>query len=81
MMLPIPSGGVLSGVHGTDAAAMVRGIEDVVISIPPGETVAPLPEGHRYLGFLFATGDSTAQVETTLRKAHGKLEFLIDPLA
>jgi biotin carboxylase len=80
MMLPIPSGGVLSGVHGTDAAAMVRGIEDVVISIPPGEKVTPLPEGHRYLGFLFATGGSPEAVEATLRKAHAKLEFLINPV-
>ena len=39
--------------------------------------VRPLPEGDRYLGFLFARGETPEQVERTLRTAHGQLEIVI----
>jgi hypothetical protein len=39
----------------------------------------PLPEGHRYLGFVFARAGSPAEVEQALRTAHGRLSFRIDP--
>ena len=37
----------------------------------------PLPEGDRYLGFLFARADTPADVETALRGAHALLEVAI----
>ena len=37
-----------------------------------------LPEGDRYLGFLFARGDTPAEVERSLRAAHACLEIVID---
>ena len=40
------------------AARTTAGIEDVTISIPLGETLVPVPEGNRYLGFIFAAGDT-----------------------
>ena len=55
----------------------MEGIEDVEISIPLTQQVAPLPEGHRYLGFIFAKGDTPQAVETALRESHGKLTFQI----
>jgi len=42
--------------------------------------MVPLPEGSRYLGFIFARGDSPAQVEAALREAHRRLAFDITPL-
>ncbi|MGH7674150.1 MAG: ATP-grasp domain-containing protein, partial [Gemmatimonadales bacterium] len=42
--------------------------------------VVPLPEGSRYLGFIFARGPSPAAVEAALREAHRRLDPLIDPL-
>jgi hypothetical protein len=36
-----------------------------------------LPEGGRYLGFLFARGGSPAAVEQSLRAAHALLRFTI----
>jgi len=75
MMLPIPRRGVLHGVRGLDAARAVKGIEDVVITVPEGRDVVPLPEGDSYLGFLFARGGSPADVETALRDAHGRLDL------
>ena len=77
MMLPIPRAGVLREVRGQDEARAVPGIAGVEISIGRGRPVRPLPEGDRYLGFLFARGETPAQVERTLRTAHGRLEIVI----
>jgi len=79
MMLPIPRRGVLHGVRGVGAARDVAGVEDVVITVPEGREVVPLPEGDSYLGFLFAKGDSPAAVEGSLREAHRRLVFEIRP--
>ena len=80
MMIPIPSAGTLRGVAGIEAAHAVAGIEDVTISIPLGETLVPVPEGNRYLGFIFAAGDMPEAVEAALREAHRRLEFTIEPV-
>ena len=77
MMIPIPRAGVLEKVEGLDAAEAVPLIEDVTISAHPGETLVPLPEGHRYLGFIFARGDDPAGVERALRDAHARLTFTL----
>jgi biotin carboxylase len=75
MMLPIPRGGVLRGVAGVEAARAVPGVADVVITVPEGREVEPLPEGDSYLGFVFARGGSPAEVEEALRQAHARLRF------
>jgi biotin carboxylase len=77
MMLPIPRRGVLHGVRGVEAARAVPGVEDVVITVPEGREVVPLPEGDSYLGFLFARGEAPAEVEAALRRAHACLAFEI----
>ena len=73
-MLPIPHAGTLNGVRGVDRAERAPGITGVAISIPTGHAVRPLPEGDRYLGFIFARGETPADVEHFLRTA----EALID---
>ncbi|HEX9241517.1 MAG TPA: ATP-grasp domain-containing protein [Anaeromyxobacter sp.] len=75
MMLPIPRRGVLHGVRGVEAARAVPGVEDVVITVPEGREVLPLPEGDSYLGFLFGRGETPAEVEAALRRAHALLTF------
>jgi biotin carboxylase len=77
MMIPIPRAGVYSGVEGLDCARRIPGIEDVLITAKEGQTLAPLPEGASYLGFLFARGASPKAVEQALRNAHGGLEFRV----
>jgi biotin carboxylase len=77
LMLPIPGGGVLEAVGGREAALAVPGIEAVTITAHLGQELVPLPEGSRYLGFVFARAESPERVEAALREAHGRLEFAI----
>jgi hypothetical protein len=76
-MSPIPRGGILDEVRGLEAARAVPGIEDVTISIATGHAVVPLPEGSRYLGFIFSRASTPALAEAALRRAHALLEFAI----
>ena len=39
--------------------------------------VIPLPDGARYLGFLFARADTPLEVETSLAAARNELEIVI----
>ena len=79
MMIPIPGAGVMKGVTGLDEARAVPGIEEIDITIAVNHPVVPLPEGSSYLGFIFARGESPAQVEAALREAHRRLHFTIVP--
>ncbi len=81
MMIPIPGAGVLRAVEGEQQARAVEGIGGLEITIARGRPVVPLPEGDRYLGFMFARGASADAVERSLRVAHGLLRILIEPHA
>lgn len=78
MMLPIPRSGVLVGVAGIDEARAVDGITGVEITATRGRRIEQLPEGGRYLGFLFARADAPDRVESALREAHGLLRIDIE---
>ncbi len=78
MMIPIPGAGVLHSVEGVEEAKKVEGVEELIISIPNRRPVQPMPKGGRYLGFIFARGDLPESVESSLRKAHQKLNINID---
>jgi len=41
--------------------------------------VVPLPEGDRYLGFVFARGPMPAGVELALRGAEAALDVVVRP--
>ena len=75
MMIPIPKAGILKEVRGIDDARAVPDIEDVTITIHVGQRLVPLPEGSRYLGFIFSCAASPERAEAALRKAHALLEF------
>ena len=74
MMLPIRSAGVLDRVSGQERALAIDGVVGVEISIASGRPVVPLPEGDRYLGFVFARGPTAQDVEDALRRAEACLE-------
>jgi biotin carboxylase len=74
MMLPIRSAGLLDRVTGQERALAVDGVVGLEISIPPGREVVPLPEGDRYLGFIFARGSTGRDVEEALHRAESCLD-------
>ena len=78
MMIPIPRAGRLASVHGTVEAAAVEGVDEVAITMHPGQDVVPLPEGWQYLGFIFARAETPIAVEHALRQAHARLRFDIE---
>lgn len=77
MMIPIPRAGVLKEVRGLEAAKAVPHIEDITISAYIGQPLVPLPEGSRYLGFIFSRAETPEEVEAALREAHRRSEFII----
>ena len=79
LMLPIPRAGTLHAVRGLELARAVPGVCDVVITVRPGERLVPLPEGHSYLGFAFARGETAAEVEAALREVQARLSFDLGP--
>jgi biotin carboxylase len=74
MMMPIRAAGVIDRVTGTDDALAVDGVVGVEISIPVGRAVVPLPEGDRYLGFIFARAETPGRVEDALRRAESCIQ-------
>jgi len=79
LMLPIRQAGRLREVRGQARARAVPAIEGLTITVPRGETLVPLPEGDRYLGFLFARAATPDAVELALRTAWAALEVVVDP--
>lgn len=78
MMIPIPGAGILRQVDGLEGARALPLIDNVTIGIPLGETLVPVPEGNKYLGFIYASGDAPQPVEAALRQAHGRLRFILE---
>ena len=78
LMLPVESAGILRAVEGRTEATAAPGITGLSITIPVGQLVHPLPEGDRYLGFLFADGDTHGEVEDALRAARRRLLIVIE---
>ncbi len=81
MMIPTPRAGTLSKVLGLEKAREVAGIVAILITAHPGQKLIPLPEGSRYLGFIFARAQTPAGVEAALRRAHRLLKIEIQPTA
>lgn len=79
LMLPILERGILERVEGVEEALALEGITEVDITIPSGSRVEPLPEGDRYLGFVFAVGTTPDEVVTRLRRAVEALTIRISP--
>lgn len=79
MMIPVPRSGIFEGVEGIEAAERIAGIEEIRITARLKDYVAAWPEGSSYLGFIFARGESPADVERALHEAHAKLQFRFSP--
>jgi len=77
LMLHVERAGVLHAVHGRTQAAAVPGITGLSITTPVGQPVQPLPEGDRYLGFVFAEAATHQEVQEALRAARRRLRVVI----
>jgi len=78
LMIPTPDSGVLARVRGEAEARHLPGITGLDFTMVPGDRVVAPPEGDRYLGFVYARGDSPEQVESALRKAMDVLEVQLE---
>jgi biotin carboxylase len=79
LMIPIPVAGTLLAVDGVADALSVPGVTEVEITVAVGRPVVPVPEGDRYLGFVFARDSGPERVERALRRALACLEVRVDP--
>jgi biotin carboxylase len=79
MMIPIPRAGILREVRGVELAREADDVEDVTITAHITQELTPPPEGASYLGFIFSRASSMARAEAALRKAHRRIEFVIEP--
>jgi hypothetical protein len=69
--------GTLQAVDGKAEAAAIPGITGLTITAPVGQRVHPLPEGDRYLGFIFAEADTPQDTAAALRAARSQLHLTI----
>jgi biotin carboxylase len=77
-MLPVSCPGVLRAIEGRASAAAVPGITGLTITIAVGQRVLPLPDGDRYLGFIFAEASTAHDVENALTAARDQLRVVIE---
>lgn len=78
LMLSPPRPGVFVGLSGKSEVLEVDGVTGVELTTAVGRSVTPVPEGNRYLGFVFARATTPGEVETALREARRLLEVQID---
>ena len=79
LMIPVPTSGILEKVEGAEEARRVAGVTQLEITARWRDYIAAWPEGSSYLGFLFARGDTPAEVEKALREGHARLNFRLTP--
>ncbi len=79
LMIPVPASGILEKVEGAVEARSVSGVTELEITARWRDYIAAWPEGSSYLGFLFARGETPAEVENALRDGHAKLNFRFTP--
>jgi carbamoylphosphate synthase large subunit len=80
MMIPIKEKGLLKRVEGLLEANRVNHIDKVDIIINAGHELVPLPEGNQYLGYIFASAETSEQVTRAIREAYAKLNFVTAPI-
>lgn len=77
MMIPIPKRGALERIDGLERSRSVPGVTEIEITIPIGSEIVPVPDGDRYLGFIFARADTRDAVIDALHTAHDHLNLVI----
>ena len=78
LMIPTPGSGKLRSIEGEAEARAIPGIVGMDFTVVSGRPIVAPPEGERYVGFVYARGESPEQVETALRKAMATLEVQLE---
>ena len=73
-----PRAGTLRSIKGQATAEAVAGITGIRITAHRGQELQPPPEGGAYLGFIFAAGETAAEVVAALAAAAAKLDIRVD---
>jgi biotin carboxylase len=79
MMIPVPQSGNYEGVEGENSARATPGVTELFVTARLHDFIRAWPEGSSYLGFIFARGEKSEEVETSLREAYSKLSFKLTP--
>jgi hypothetical protein len=79
MMIPIPERGMFGRVDHEEDARAVEFVEEISVTAKQDQLLEPLPDGASYLGFIFARAPEPPAVVASLREAHRRLQFTIDP--
>jgi biotin carboxylase len=79
LMIPIPRSGTLRAVRNIDEVRAMEHVTGVDITVPPGRPIQALPEGDRYLGFVFVAAPTVEAVGAALRKAKETLVVEVEP--
>jgi biotin carboxylase len=77
LMVPIPEAGELVGFEGLDEVRSLEGISGLEVTARAGDPVIPPPEGNRYIGFVFAEGETPQDVEDVLRTAMRTIRVIV----
>lgn len=79
LMIPIPGSGTFAGLDGVEEVRALEHVTGVEVTAPLGQKVLALPEGDRYLGFVFAAAPRRRAAEEALRRAMTVLKVRIEP--
>ena len=80
-MMQSPRAGTFVQMRGVAAAREVPDVDEVIVSARAAQTLAPLPDGFLYLGFIFARAVTAGRVEASLRQAFSRLEPVFEDAA
>ena len=77
-MLPIPKEGVFKGIKNIEKANQIKEIVNIEISLPIETYINKPPFSERYLGFVFANGQSNVETKNALIECEELLEPIIE---
>ncbi len=78
-MISAPKKGIIKGIDGLDEARQVESVTGIDITAFPGSEVAPVPDGNRYIGFIFARSNNRRELIDALHRAASMVHPVIEP--
>ncbi len=78
LMLSIPEEGIFKGIKNIEKAKKLKEIVNIEISLPIDTHINKPPFSERYLGFVFANGESNAETKNALLECEDLLEPIIE---